>query len=665
MPVFTESQLLEKILESKFNTDEPINLLCCVNDSYVNPMINLMYSIRHFCSRIINLYVYTTKLSNKSVDLIKDKMANLNIEVNIDNIDIPKYKVSSSYLSIDTYLRVFAFERLSKEIKKILYLDADIMAFSDISEVYDQDVTGYTMACVHDISSLDRDFLFKTRVDLKIKHDYFNAGVLLFNLEKQRQTWNILDINKIIENNYLPYNDQDLLNIYCLEKDLKFLPYKSNFQCWWEILDYNYLEYLSPILVHFMSSVKPWKEKKFDRFMTRLFFECACMTGLSEYCSSEEKRETTTKAIISKDNYKHKLCVYAIAKNEAKFVNAWVDSMQEADDIYVLIDGTTSDDTEKLLKARGVHVTKKTISPWRFDTARNESLKLVPEDIEICVCTDLDEIFEPGWRAIVDKNWQEGICRGEYDHWVNAFDEKAPRNLVKNQKIHSREGFYWKWAIHEYIMPEGDCKTIPMPGVLLKHYPDRTKPRSYIDLLQQAIKDEPEEKRYYEFLVAEGLYYSKWNIAEEALGMLEQKFNADSSYDYCFIYRAKCEIESHRDNYEKVEKYCNKVISRYKNARWFYGELGSTYIMKMNKYEQGIELLKKCLEIKEGTLGQYEIKWQDYDNICNYISIGYYWLGKYHHAIEWIMKALKNKPDDKAFNKNLKLYREKLEKDKA
>ena len=91
----------------------------------------------------------------------------------------------------------------------------------------------------------------------------------------------------------------------------------------------------------------------------------------------------------------YKICVYAIAKNESKFVKKWVNSMKEADEIYVLDTGST-DNTVELLKKYGAHVKVKKIDPWRFDVARNESLKLVPMDTDICVCTDLDEVFEKG-----------------------------------------------------------------------------------------------------------------------------------------------------------------------------------------------------------------------------------------------------------------------------
>jgi glycosyltransferase involved in cell wall biosynthesis len=85
-------------------------------------------------------------------------------------------------------------------------------------------------------------------------------------------------------------------------------------------------------------------------------------------------------------NHYH-VCVYAICKNEAKFVPGWIESMREADSIVVLDTGST-DETVCLLEEGGAKVTREIISPWRFDTARNRSLELVPEEADICVCTD-------------------------------------------------------------------------------------------------------------------------------------------------------------------------------------------------------------------------------------------------------------------------------------
>ena len=119
---------------------------------------------------------------------------------------------------------------------------------------------------------------------------------------------------------------------------------------------------------------------------------------------------------------KLKICVYAITKNEEKFAERWYNSMKEADEVYVLDTGSTDNTVEKLRKL-GAKVTIKEIKPWRFDVARNESLKLVPKDCDVCVCTDLDEVLCPGWREKVELLWKDGVNNQRYNYnW--SHDEK-------------------------------------------------------------------------------------------------------------------------------------------------------------------------------------------------------------------------------------------------
>jgi len=99
-----------------------------------------------------------------------------------------------------------------------------------------------------------------------------------------------------------------------------------------------------------------------------------------------------------------KICVYAIAKNEEQFVDRWMDSMREADWVCVLDTGSTDRTVEKLAD-RGAVVRQEAVSPWRFDAARNRSMELIPPSTDVCVCTDLDEVFRPGWR----KSWTKEI----------------------------------------------------------------------------------------------------------------------------------------------------------------------------------------------------------------------------------------------------------------
>ena len=99
----------------------------------------------------------------------------------------------------------------------------------------------------------------------------------------------------------------------------------------------------------------------------------------------------------------YKICVYAISKNEEKFVDRFMDSINNICPVYVLDTGSTDKTVEKK-KKRGAIVEQKIIDPWRFDVARNESLKLIPEDIDICVCLDLDEVIDSDFVKKINKN---------------------------------------------------------------------------------------------------------------------------------------------------------------------------------------------------------------------------------------------------------------------
>ena len=132
---------------------------------------------------------------------------------------------------------------------------------------------------------------------------------------------------------------------------------------------------------------------------------------------------------------KLKICVYAISKNEEKFVERWYQSMSEADEIYVLDTGS-EDDTVNKLEELGVKVSVEKIVPWRFDVARNKSLDLVPEDTDICVCTDLDEVFVPGWRKKLEEIWKNNTTRLSYNYNWSLDEQGKPLVNFNISKIH-------------------------------------------------------------------------------------------------------------------------------------------------------------------------------------------------------------------------------------
>ena len=209
-----------------------------------------------------------------------------------------------------------------------------------------------------------------------------------------------------------------------------------------------------------------------------------------------------------------KIVVYAICKNEAQFVSRWMDSMSEADQVVVLDTGS-DDDTPDLLRARGAQVVTERISPWRFDTARNRSLELVPEDADICVCTDLDEVFHPGWRNLLETAWKPGAGQATYRYTWSFNPDGSEGVVFWYEKVHARHGYRWVHPVHEVLSWAGagaPGPTITVEGMQLDHHPDPTKSRGqYLPLLELSVQEDPEDDRNVHYLGREYMFHHRWD----------------------------------------------------------------------------------------------------------------------------------------------------------
>ena len=354
---------------------------------------------------------------------------------------------------------------------------------------------------------------------------------------------------------------------------------------------------------------------------------------------------------------KYYVCVYAICKNESKFCKRWVESMNEADKIIVLDTGST-DGCDRILRQLGVTVYNKTITPWRFDTARNESLKLVPENVDICVCTDLDEVFEKGWRKNVEAAWEKGADALKYRYTWSFNPDGSEGYVFYAEKIHSRHGFCWVNPVHEILQFEnGNPRYLTAKGVQLNHYPDPAKSRGqYLGLLELAVKEDPDNDRNMHYLGREYMFNGMW---EKAIATLKKHLDLKSAVwkderAASMRYIGKCCRAV--NNKSEAHKYLALAVVEAPWQREVWLELAEFELENKN-WDTVIALCNKALKIEE--IPEIYISESDSYGYLPYdlLSLAYYYKGEKEKAVSYCEKAVDAAPYIDRLRENLNFFK--------
>ena len=210
-----------------------------------------------------------------------------------------------------------------------------------------------------------------------------------------------------------------------------------------------------------------------------------------------------------------KIAVYAICKDEEQFARRFMSCLKdEVSDIYVADTGST-DKTVEVLRDLGANVSTISVQPWRFDIARNLSLDLVPSDVDVCVCIDLDEVLTPGWRAAIERDWAPGTTRMRYMYVWSHLEDGSPSVSFWYDKVHQRQSYRWVKPVHEVLRIHDQVEVQAYSnGFMLHHYPDPFKSRgSYLPLLELGCREEPEDDRNCHYLGREYMFYKMYDKA--------------------------------------------------------------------------------------------------------------------------------------------------------
>lgn len=293
-----------------------------------------------------------------------------------------------------------------------------------------------------------------------------------------------------------------------------------------------------------------------------------------------------------------KIAVYAISKNEAKFVEQFCESAQDADLILIADTGST-DETVELARACGATVPEICITPWRFDKARDAALALIPRDIDVCISLDLDERLEPGWREEIERVWR----LGETTRLRYKFDWGAGI-LFFYEKIHARHGYHWHHPCHEYPRPDARIAEVyaHTDMLLVSHHPDPTKSRGqYLDLLELSVKEDPHCPRNAFYYARELTFSRRWIDAIVALNKYLDNPNADWANERCYAMRVMAQSYEALGDREQAQVWLEKATEEAPNTREPWVELADL-ARRTDQWQLSYDCATRALTIEDKAL---------------------------------------------------------------
>ena len=211
-----------------------VNILFAGNKKVFDGALTELISICNRTKEAVTCYIFTmdvsrikpefTCIEDEQIEFLNEVVKSKNQNNKVIKVDITEMyekefggcKNEGAYCTPYTLLRLFA-DKIENMPDKLLYLDIDMMAADDITKLYNIDITNYEYAAVKE--KYGSIFLWP---------DYINAGMLLLNMKKIKETGMLEKARKLIKTKKFLFADQTA--VYKATTSKMLLPRKFNEQ---------------------------------------------------------------------------------------------------------------------------------------------------------------------------------------------------------------------------------------------------------------------------------------------------------------------------------------------------------------------------------------------------------------------------------------------------
>lgn len=258
-----------------------MNILYSANENYVRHLAASLCSLcenncgaESICFYVISCGI--TKESKAKIIELAKSYGRIVVFYELGNVqEKTSVKIDTKGFDESILARLFLGSYLPSYVEKVLYMDCDTIVIDEITSLFNLDLDGYILAGVPEpvVTKSRRPSLGMLSSD-----DYYNSGVLLFNLREWR---NVNAEEQVLE--YLVKNsgnliagDQDAINA-CFRGKIKTIAPKYNYASYNIYYPYRLLKKLAgqstyvskevyceskahPAIIHYLGEERPWRE---------------------------------------------------------------------------------------------------------------------------------------------------------------------------------------------------------------------------------------------------------------------------------------------------------------------------------------------------------------------------------------------------------------------
>ena len=196
------------------------------------------------------------------------------------------------------------------------------------------------------------------------------------------------------------------------------------------------------------------------------------------------------------------VCLNMIVKNEARVIRRCFESVRPFIDAWVIVDTGSTDGTQELIREELADVPGELFErPWKnFGHNRSEALELARGRADYTMIIDADEILIPAPGFTMPE-----LTADEYMTLHEA--GKSSTAFFLTQLVKSELPWRFDGVLHEVIACDVPHSTEKLKGLVCKGFFDsarnadpKAKYESDARVLEQALKDEPDNARYVFYL---------------------------------------------------------------------------------------------------------------------------------------------------------------------